>query len=1401
MTTRLRQRYGGWAWQAGVALFLVLLLAATWGLKTRRVAEVRNTVQQEQREAVQKALTFIKNDFFRLERSVRRRARKLASHPTVVRGMRAFVRDDQDGGGRPMPEKLVKHFEALDLGSRMAVELYDPTPRLVTWNGLGMPLDRAPNTAGFLQAPQTAIARDGNRREALAAWWPVRDGPRVVGAVRLLRTIRYRPPVDNRYLESHDLAKRWERATNLSVEVRLGRKETEPEREAPRRVLRGADSTRLGVAWVHPPSPDQLVGATAARYDNVLAFWGVLLLFWSLSVLWSWYRKRRSTRQTERPVHEQLQRGLLPAVAVVAGIAGARYALLALNAPNRWQTGEAPLAPLFDPGHLASALGNGLFRSTGDLLVTALACAALGLVVLHVTWPFRKKGAQLFRLRERLAGRSAERPSLLRFLTTPVAAGVVVGSVSYGLAKITRQVLLDSKLRFFAREDLVPDPLVLVVFCALLLISAAAVALVVGTGWVAFWLLMRYRPDGWSPRALAAAGGLAFAAPLLAGYAFMLRGTAPAAAVAALVVIGGVLAVAGFLPDWGPARPLTLRNVLLGIFLVTVMLYPMLDSGLDVQRRQRMRYVATSFADQQDPRVTFALRRVLQKTQARLALANPARMTRSTRDSLANELLRGSLLSSLSLYDISLTLFTPAGRPIGRSLLATGRAGNRLQQVDSMEFSVVHQMYEESGARRPFVERITGRRQRDRFQYVGITPLYTAGRKDGTPAAWAMVRAAPQTPLREGSNAFPRVLLPAGLNPSPYANLSLATFRGRALVRSFGRDFGRYRLDASVAERLLTRQTFWRFETVKDQRYLTFYRRYDPKRANPSSPAAAQSPARVVGVRMPAFSTFDHLYFLLRLTVAGLLIGIPVFLWGLYRRYRMGELPARRVRFRDKILNAFLGVGLVTVTAVGVVGLQVVTGENKRATQSWLRQYLDRVKETLAREAASNEMPYRVLNRVRIDSLAAQVGLDLNLYTRNRLVATSRPQLVRENLIDRRLPIEAVEALYYDGYRYTFVRERVGTFTYTTGFRALLDEEGRPRYVVAVPTLPEQERIEEERARTVAYLFGSLLLLLIVVMLTAALLARALTRPLSRLRSGLEAVARGRFEHPIPVSTRDEIGELVETFNAMQEQLAESRRKLARQERKLAWREMARQVAHEIKNPLTPMKLSVQHLRRAFERVRERVSDEDDERGRFQSVFERITSTLIEQIETLASIANEFHSFARMPPKTPEALDLNDVVQEATSLMKEEKGAVDIEDDLADDSLVVHADREELRRIYINLIKNGIQAVPEERAGRIEVATRREDGDGEAPGWAVSRVADNGVGIAEDLRDKIFEPNFSTKTSGTGLGLAITDKGISDMGGEIRFETEEGEGTTFIIRLPLAESARGEAGDGESGDC
>ncbi len=1450
---------------AKAALLLVALLLVTWGARAWYTGYVGAHAEAQQRAEVRAALDYAQAQFTTLQQRLVRRAEALARDPAVVGGL------EQRRGGNleSSTDALVERFAALETPRRVAVELYDPALQLIAWSGYSVPLDRVPDSLRAFEAAQITLAADANLRRALVAWVPVQDSTtRVLGAVRAMRLVDFAAPVQNQYIQSFSLSEDWSEATGLLMRVTLGPEDLlgaeEEDEAAPSaadeadpvagraRALTSLSGEVIGRVSVVPPSAGQLIEQVAGRFSGVMALWATLLLVLLMVEAWRWYRAAYHAA-SGGAVHKNLQR--LAARFALIGLSwwGLRYALIALDVPARWISSGSPLAPLFDPTHLASSIGAGLMRSAGDLLITGGFAFAFAVAFAEVAARFRDKGFGLLRLREALSARLARteepraklegRPSPTRFFAVLVGVTVIAKGLTWLLAVMARQAVLDSTLDFFERTGFFPQPLVLVVLCALLLLTIAAVLVIAGLAWTALWLLMRYWPVAW-PRAAVAVGTLvAVGVPLVLFYVV----SGMEAVIAWPVSLGFLVASAstaafGFARRSGGWELLTLHRLLPSVLLLTLLVYPLLYAGMDAQRRDRLLDAAASFGQGRDPRVLFSIEEALEELSTapvlRALLSHEADLVqRQVFERLTDNLLDETLLTSLGTYRVTVSLFGPEGEALGRYAVlgpAVDHAAGPAD-ADTGEFDVLRKMYAERGASGAMIERITSQREESRFQYAGLAPVRPAPegarapvrprrragpRRTPEPSGWIVVSAEPQAVLPEAGTPFPRVLLPAGYYADGQAGLSLAEFRDGRLVRSFGRDFGRYRLAEDTRQALGAEPALWGVENVKGRSYLTLYRQ-QAARTPPEEAFQAGQPvsASVVAARVPAIVTFDHLYYLLRLTLAGLCIGLPLYVVGLFFRHWKGLLPAPRLRFRDKMLNAFLLVGAVSVVVVGFVGLRVLTAENEQATERWLRERLEQAEEVLAFEAEPGEPIYRVAERIGIDSLAARMGLDLNLYQGARLVESSRPRLVRERLIDERLPAPAYAALYLDGLRFTTTSEWVGRFPYAAGFWALTDEAGAPRYVLSAPTLPEQERIEEEQARTVAYLFGALLLLIVIVMLTAALLAGALARPIVRLRAELEAVGRGEFARALPVTTRDEIGELVATFNEMRAQLAESRRKLAQQEREVAWREMARQVAHEIKNPLTPMKLSVQHLRRAYDRLEVpegaapgqaapplQEAKPDEEAGRFRTLFERITTTLVEQIDTLARIANEFSSFARLPTRVLEPLDLNEVIHEAVALMQEEADA-EIACDFHPEPLVVEADQEELRRVYINLIKNALQALPKDGAGRVTVRTQRSglegaSSNGQPPNGrtgaeaaapqAQAFVIDNGMGIPPELRSKIFQPNFSTKTSGTGLGLAIARKSIEEMNGAIGFETEEGRGTTFWIRLPLIPVERAE---------
>jgi len=242
----------------------------------------------------------------------------------------------------------------------------------------------------------------------------------------------------------------------------------------------------------------------------------------------------------------------------------------------------------------------------------------------------------------------------------------------------------------------------------------------------------------------------------------------------------------------------------------------------------------------------------------------------------------------------------------------------------------------------------------------------------------------------------------------------------------------------------------------------------------------------------------------------------------------------------------------------------------------------------------------------------------------------------------------------------------------------------------------------------------------------------------------------------------------VKEYNKMIVELENSLILLAESERQGAWREMAKQVAHEIKNPLTPMRLSLQHLQFSLER------NDDNLKEKIQKTSE----LLIRQIDSLSQMAEEFSSFAKMPEPKLERVNLVQVVSDAVLLLGKESD-MPIAWKYARETVFVQADPLQLGRVFTNILKNAIQSIPEGSTGEIAANLKL------AGNFVVVEFKDNGKGIPETLREKIFSPNFSTKNSGMGLGLAISKKIVEQLGGRISYQTKVGEGTTFTIELPV----------------
>ncbi len=312
-------------------------------------------------------------------------------------------------------------------------------------------------------------------------------------------------------------------------------------------------------------------------------------------------------------------------------------------------------------------------------------------------------------------------------------------------------------------------------------------------------------------------------------------------------------------------------------------------------------------------------------------------------------------------------------------------------------------------------------------------------------------------------------------------------------------------------------------------------------------------------------------------------------------------------------------------------------------------------------------------------------------------------------------------------------------------------------------------------------LFLSVVITLIVVamvttsFLLSRIISRRISQPIEELASATERVAKGELDFKVDVDAKDEIASLVEAFNRMTADLKRYKEDLVKAERLAAWRDVARRVAHEIKNPLTPLQTTIYRLRERFRKSQ-------------NTEVIAMLDTMARKVEDLIAMANRFSEFAKMPEPNPKPIDLNELVLNVITLFESSVERISIKKHLEENLPQIHADPTQVRRLVENLVKNAIEAMP--KGGTLSVRTFRL-ADRIGP-FIRLEISDTGQGIPEEMKQKIFDPYFTTKPTGSGLGLALVHRIVKDHGGKIDFETSP-SGTTFRIDLPVAKPAEEKA--------
>lgn len=487
-----------------------------------------------------------------------------------------------------------------------------------------------------------------------------------------------------------------------------------------------------------------------------------------------------------------------------------------------------------------------------------------------------------------------------------------------------------------------------------------------------------------------------------------------------------------------------------------------------------------------------------------------------------------------------------------------------------------------------------------------------------------------------------------------------------------------------------------------------------------------------------------------------------------------------RFNLRSQIQLTFIGVSILSFLVIGIVTISFFIHRFNVRTTNQLITNSQIIAHEIEQMVKSEIIPDNDFGtgpsangsefEKQIEDMASIHNTDINFYAKNgALIVSSQPFIYTREILSTRMNPFAFNELHYNQSTRITQIEKIGNFSYNNVYMPIKDEKEETIAYLNIPSLRSQNELKEE----ISDFLVTLIILNALIFIFAGAIAVAIT---GRITSSLELIGNkmkdikiGALNEEIEWKGNDEIGMLISEYNKMVKQLEQSAEALAKSEREGAWRQMARQVAHEIKNPLTPMKLSIQYLQKAMQ----------DDTPNAVELSKKLASTLIEQIDQLSKIAGDFSQFANIENISPERFDITELLNKLVNLYKTDSG-ISIQFNEPTGSVEIISDKSQINRLFTNLIKNAIEAYPESEMPRIQIKQYTQDKD------VVVAVTDYGSGIEDSLQSKIFTPNFTTKSSGTGLGLAICKAIVDKAGGKIWFATSPGAGTTFYVKLPLA---------------
>jgi two-component system nitrogen regulation sensor histidine kinase NtrY len=1220
----------------------------------------------------------------------------------------------------PNRTEVFSLINQLNTNQHYSLELYDSKLSLLAWGGQQAESDSMDVRKALTGIPLSSISQSALYTILNVLVPIVSDSGKILGVVVASRPVEVNYPLSNRFLTSSSLQKALSERFGTAVRLEFGESvELSRDAQVASGELLSTDGRKLGMVYIDRPSRDSYAQGYEQTFDaaiGTLVATVPIILFFGV-----WPNVRRFGAVAQFLIFF-----------LFAWVT--RYLWLAVGFPSLLFSGG-----LFDPAYFASPFAFGATRSIGEVLISSLFVFAtttfgLALLVRHLS---------------AIEWRSTKVSTVVGGLIV-IIVGVGLPYLTRGYSEALRSAVFDSKLRYIDPTAILPDALVGVMLVALLLLSISFLFIQVCL--FLFAVRLRLPIFASSPRQ-----GVAWWLSLIVLFALesllfgLLHPNPQSSFLYRLFLIWLVALLTLFLQREARSagRPFTGRSLVLATGLSIIIAAPMFDAKVHEHDRQALQLYAAELTRPVDNWIRLTLQETVGQIEADEEVVSA--LTSQDRDVISGLAFRLWAESKLSSEGFNCAV----GIVQRGNLQSLFNLGLQRYEASRLVLNVG-----EFPEKRIFVVR-SGKKLRGLDRYVGTTPIRTP---DGSVLANAVVIvvAGQGTLLRTEK---PEILqTPSALMlETEFRNLVVSEFVNRRLVQTTGDDIEKDRevpeeIDSALASG--KSPYVWTDESVDGKSYETLY-------------TLQQSDAggrRILALSMESLDLRWHIFNLLKIVFLYIIIG--AFVASVYALFVALRRRSFRLSFRGKLLVALLSLATIPMLLLSYYDRQF-TDESR--IEILRRQAQDELKVVGANLLSHlGKSPSVFLASSLTDSvcerIAQETGSDFNVYVGAFVQASSRPELYDAELVDTRMSSAAYTAIVLEGKRFFLQPQSIGRYPFLVGYERFDDEFGHPLGVLSAFTAFKHQAVDEELFKRSALILGTYAGLMVLVVLIGVFFAYRIASPIKKLTDGIRRVSLGDLDLALEVQSKDELGELVAAFNRMTQDLKRIQRELASAERELAWREMAKQVAHEIKNPLTPMKLSIQHLRQAYA---DRVQD-------FHLLLDQVSQTIIEQVESLSRIAAEFSRYAKMPERKLEPCQVHDVLLDAVRLFDQEK-KIQFKVNLAEGEAAILADKEELRRVFINVLRNAVQAITGE--GEIRVTTKLTDGQIEIA------IADTGRGIPDELKERLFEPNFSTKSEGMGLGLAISKQTVVDLNGRIEIESVVGKGTQVKITFPVEASS------------